>query len=660
VPRIPLMNILWARAFCRKCNTAGRGLCTYRKIFMNCIVFLIAIPCVAAFFLLFLRCSILRGAIVFFTSFLVCCASIFLLVTQFNREISYFDFVLPGISSAMTVIKVALAAYIFFIGIKHKNFVISGLIALQVILFLSFEYTHGHALVVAHNLFIDKFSVIMVMIVGIIGSLIAVFSLGYMRDFHEQYHKEIKDNRGLFFFLIFVFLSAMFGIVCSNNLLWVYFFWEITTVCSFLLIRYKQTDESVRNALFALKMNLFGGVAFIAAIWLLYQSTGTIELDKLILHGGGIALLPVVLLGFAGLTKSAQMPFSSWLTGAMVAPTPVSALLHSSTMVNAGVYLILRFAGVFQVRLAGFMLGIIGGVTFLIASFIAITQSDAKKVLAYSTIANLGLVVLCGGIGTYEAVWAGILLIIFHAIAKGLLFLCVGIIEHKIHSRDIEDMSGLIITMPKISIMLQLGMAGMFLAPFGMLISKWAVLKALVDFNPVLAVFIVFGGTATLFFWVKWMGRLLIVSGEPRDLEKNISLTEWIPLSGLALLTLGICALFPVVSSTMIEPYVREIYGVSIAMSRGNIVIMSIMLGLVMLFPLSFINYGKNVKVVDAYLGGANATPGTSFFGPGGKMTAMETRNYYLTDYLNEKRLLEFGAVLCLVLIAFMFIVSYW
>jgi ech hydrogenase subunit A len=277
----------------------------------------------------------------------------------------------------------------------------------------------------------------------------------------------------------------------------------------------------------------------------------------------------------------------------MVAPTPVSALLHSSTMVKAGVYIILRFASQLEGTLPGLVLALIGGLTFLIASCIAISQSDAKKILAYSTIANLGLIVLCAGVGTYEALWAAALLIIFHAVAKCLLFLCVGVIEHRIHSRNIEEMSSLIISMPKLSIMMQIGMAGMFLAPFGMLISKWAVLKALVDFNPLLAVFVVFGSSASLFFWVKWMGTLISVVEEKESLEDDVARTEWIALSALSIMTIGVCGFFPAVSSILIEPYVIEICGKAVVMSHGNIVIMPIMLGMVMLFPLSFINYGK-------------------------------------------------------------------
>jgi len=304
--------------------------------------------------------------------------------------------------------------------------------------------------------------------------------------------------------------------------------------------------------------------------------------------------------------------------------------------------------------MSGFVLAIIGGITFLISSFIAITQSDAKKVLAYSTIANLGLIVLCAGIGTYEAVWAAILLIIFHAIAKCLLFLCVGIVEHKIHSRNIESMGGLIISLPKLSIMMQIGMAGMFLAPFGMLISKWAVLKALVDYNPLLAVFVVFGSAATLFFWVKWMGRLITVITVQENIEDNISKTEWVPLYALSFLTICICGLFPVVSKFLIEPYVIDIFGQSVTMSQGNIYIMSIMLAMVLLFPLSFINYGKKVKVVDAYLGGANMDTATNFRGSVGDAKDMEMKSYYLEKYFGEGRLFKFGVMISIIFVIIM------
>ena len=270
----------------------------------------------------------------------------------------------------------------------------------------------------------------------------------------------------------------------------------------------------------------------------------------------------------------------------------------------------------------GIVVAMIGAVTFLVASFEAIGTSDAKKVLAYSTVANLGLIVLCAGVGTYAAVWAGVLLIVFHAIAKGLaLPLRRPVIEHKIHSRDIEDMSGLILKMPRLSIMLQIGMAGMFLAPFGMLISKWAVLKAVVDAFPVLSIFVAFGGAGTLFFWVKWMGKLIEVTQVRPNKESGISFSEWAVLYTLAALTFGTCLFFPFISTAFIEPYVVEVYGQTATMAHGNFVIMIIMLVVVSLFPLSFFTYGKKVKVMDPFLSGANAGRHLRFQGPGAPST---------------------------------------
>ncbi|MDD5108582.1 MAG: proton-conducting transporter membrane subunit [Candidatus Omnitrophica bacterium] len=618
---------------------------------MYLLAFLIIFPLCTSVILLLLKGQRFQNAVVKLSALAISAIAICLLISTFHQSIQYFKAQSYLVDKIMFFTKWVLAGYILYLGLKFKRAWVALFILFQAALMFYFEYSYGAKVIVENNLFIDKFSIIMSLIVGIIGSLICVYSIGYMGDFHRDYHKEIKDRRNFFFFVIFVFLSAMFGVIFSNNLLWLYFFWEITTICSFLLIGYKKTQESRNNAFVALEFNLLGSLAFLAAIIIFYRTTGSIELNKVMLLGKAWVLIPVMLICFAGLTKSAQLPFSSWLLGAMVAPTPVSALLHSSTMVKAGVYIILRFAAVLQGTMAGFVLALIGGITFLVASFSAVSQSDAKKILAYSTIANLGLIVLCAGIGTYEAMWAAILLIVFHAIAKCLLFLCVGTVEHKIHSRNIENMSGLIITMPKLSIMLQIGMAGMFLAPFGMLISKWAALKALVDYNPLLVIFVVFGSSVTLFFWVKWMGKLIIVAEHKNEIEQGISRSQWFSLGALSVLTISICGFFPLVSSFLIEPYCLEIYARTITMSRGNIEIMSIMLAMVLLFPLSFINYGKRVKVVDAYLGGANINSNVEFRGSAGAIKSMSMNNYYLEDYFNEKKLLKFGVIISIVLV---------
>jgi len=185
-----------------------------------------------------------------------------------------------------------------------------------------------------------------------------------------------------------------------------------------------------------------------------------------------------------------------------------------------------------------------------------------------------------------------------------------------------------------------------------MLISKWAVLKAVVDALPLLTFFIVFGSAATLFFWVKWMGELLEVVHPHPNVERNIGRGEWFALYALSILTFGTCMLFPLLSSWLIEPYVRGVYGHVSVMSQGNVIIMIIMLALVALFPLSFLNYGRNVKVVDPYLGGANTGQGNQFTGSAGAVQPLSMRNYYLGARLPEARLFLAGVVGAGVLLA--------
>ena len=554
---------------------------------------------------------------------------------------------------AMFCAELAMAAFIAWVGLRQKRPMIVLLILAQASLLCWLEWTHAEQLKVGSNVLVDKFTVIMALINGLVGGGICLYALQYMRGYQAS-HPEVADKRPMFFSVLFIFMGAMFGILFSNNLLWLFFFWEITTLCSFLLIGYTQTEEARNNALRALVMNLAGGLAFAVAIVWLFQKTGSIDMAELIRGDKALVLLPAALLCFAGITKSAQLPFSSWLLGAMVAPTPVSALLHSSTMVKAGVYLVLRMAPVVTGTRAGLMVALVGAITFVAGAFAAITARDAKRVLAWSTVSNLGLIVLCGGIGTYAAVWAGVLLIVFHAIAKCLLFLCVGLVEHRIHSRDIESMSGLILNMPKVAIMMLIGMAGMFLAPFGMLISKWAVLKAVVDAYPSLSAFIAFGSAATLFFWVKWMGKLLEVLKPHEPVPIEFGWGEAAALYGLSATTFLTCLFFPLISSLFIEPYVLGVYGHTASMAHGNIVIMTIMMVLIMLFPLSFINYGRRVKVMDAYLGGANMRSSVQFLGSANETMDVALHNYYLTNIFSEAWLSRWGVVSCAVILVMM------
>lgn len=550
---------------------------------------------------------------------------------------------------SMMAAELAVAAFVLWVAIRAKNLWIGGLILAQTLLLGWFEWRHGGALPAMADLYLDRFALLMGLINGVLGGAIGLFALGYMGEYHRL-HADYPDRRPMFFAVLMVFLGAMFGLLFANNLLWFSLFWEVTTLCSFLLIGYSGTAEARRNALRALAINLAGGLALAGAIVWLHAATGRVELREMLARPE-LALMPAALICFAGLTKSAQFPFSGWLLGAMVAPTPVSALLHSSAMVKAGVYAVVRMAPVIVETPVGIVVALVGATTFLAGSLAAICTGDAKRVLAYSTVANLGLVVLCGGIGTYEAVWAALLLIAFHAVAKCLLFLCVGVIEHRLGSRQIEAMSGLVATMPRVSVMMQIGMAGMFLAPFGMLISKWAVLKAVVDAHPLFSLFIAFGSAATLFFWVKWMGKLLEVVGARENVERGILAGEWCALYLLAGLTFGTCLFFPLISTWFIEPYVMGVFGASARMEAGNLIIMAIMLALVSLFPLSFVAYGRRVKVLDPFLSGANVGSPVHFRGAAGEIHEMAMRNYYFADFLGEERMYRAGVIAGVILL---------
>lgn len=620
------------------------------------LLFLILGPLITAFFMLLVRKEAERNWIVKLSALGIGAVTIILLVSQYSKGTLYYSFDAESIGRFMFFIEIIIAVFLLYLGIKFKNYLVIGLVLLISALMLYFEGVYAHTIDVKYSLFIDQFSIIMALIIGIIGSLICVYALGYMKDFHEH-HKELQDRRNVFFFIMFVFLSAMFGLVFSNNLLWVYFFWEITTLCSFLLIGYTKTEEATKNAFTALWMNLLGGVAFaVAILYLASQGGGIMGLNEVLASGKAIVLIPVVLIGFAGLTKAAQLPFSSWLVGAMVAPTPVSALLHSSTMVKAGVYIVVRLAPIFQATFSGYVLAFIGALTFLLASGIAISQSNAKRVLAYSTIANLGLIVACAGIGTYEAIWAAILLIIFHAISKSLLFLSVGTVEHKIESRDIEDMNGLVMRMPRIAAMMVIGIAGMFLAPFGMLISKWAAIQAFIDapYGFVFVIILAFGSALTLFFWAKWMGRLLVVTPEQENLETRIDSNIWIALISLAGLTAITCFIFPAISSTLIEPFLLQNYGNVTQLSQDNIIIMIMMLFMIVLLPLSILLPRHKHRHLTPYMGGMTTNADMSFYGAIGLKRDMKLSNYYINSWFGEVRLQTLGIYLCTGLIGIM------
>jgi len=611
---------------------------------MNVILLLILFPLVASITVFFIRNDNIRNIIVRVCAFITAVLTLIVVWRYFKDGISLSLKNESIIDSVLAIIETLMAIYIVYAGMKNKKYIVSIFAAIQTPLMLWFEFTQKSGIEVSSAIVFDKLSAIMVIIVGCIGSLICLYTVGYMKWYHVH-HEEYKERKSFFFSVIFIFLSAMFGLILSNNLTWIYFCWEITSFCSFLLIGYTKTKEAKNNSFLALAINTGGGLAFAIAIVLIGINFNTLELSVLIsMKPETMVLIPVFLLSIAALTKSAQLPFSSWLLGAMVAPTPSSALLHSATMVKAGVYLIIRLAPLLGNTSVGRTVTLIGSITFLVASLIAITQSDAKKILAYSTIANLGLIVICASIGTQESLWAAILLVIFHAISKSLLFLSVGSIEHQIGSRNVEDMDILMDVSRKLSLYMIIGIAGMFLAPFGMLISKWVAVKAFIDSKNILTVIIlVYGSAATLFYWTKWMGKL-VSNANKKDLVKHtFFIDEEIPIFVQAVLVVVSCFSFPLISKYALIPYLTNLFGASalIPISTSDVFIMLIMLSMLLILPISFIPlYRKDKRrIVPVYMAGENTGDNETFYGSMGVERKVELRNWYMDSYFGRKKL---------------------
>lgn len=336
------------------------------------------------------------------------------------------------------------------------------------------------------SLYLDGLSLLFTLLISGIGSLVILYSIFYL--------DKTKEAIGQFYVYLLLFMGAMLGVVLSDNLIALYGFWELTSISSFLLIAFwYQRGQSLYGALKSMLITVFGGLAMLSGFVLLYIMTGTFSIREIIANVSMITdhslFVPAMLLVLLGaFTKSAQFPFHIWLPDAMEAPTPVSAYLHSATMVKAGIYLVARLSPVFAGEAGWFWLVSVSGiVTLIYGSYRALKQTDLKSMLAFSTISQLGLIMSLLGLGSaagiysgtdeslfyVKATMAGIFHLINHAIFKGALFMAVGIVDHETGTRDIRRLGGLMSVMPvtfSITFIGTFSMAG--LPPFNGFLSK--------------------------------------------------------------------------------------------------------------------------------------------------------------------------------------------
>jgi ech hydrogenase subunit A len=605
----------------------------------------ILLPLVAAVACYFLRVSAIRSLIVLVTGVCVAIASLALFG---QGSFTYSPGTAFGIGwdSIVTLADFVLLFVILYYAFRLKNQLIKIFAVLQIVPLAFFEFFMVDHAKEVPAFFADNLSLIMVAIISIVGSLICFFAIPYMKEHEEHLHLE-KSRQPQFFFYLVLFIGAMNGLVLANNILWLYFFFEVTTFCSFMLIGHDQTEIAVKNATRALWLNSLGGVSFVFGMIYAYTVSGTLSLQEIIAAGpmAGAMLVPLGLLCLAGFTKAAQIPFQSWLLGAMVAPTPVSALLHSSTMVKAGVYIVLRLAPAYAGTFLSEGIALCGAFTFIACAAIAISQSNGKKVLAYSTISNLGLIICCAGINTPWSITAAIILIIFHAVSKALLFLCVGTIEHGIGSRNIEDMHGLYLKMPRTAIITIIGIMTMVLPPFGVLLGKWMAIESATG-DMFVVTMLAMGSALSVIFWVRWAGILLtapIRKGIPA--EKQSMLTR-IPLTGLAAGSVILSLLSPVIYSSLIKPMIGKGFDISMGIfstPAGVFAVYPIFIVLAAAFIYAWMETKKSSTEQNSatYMCGANVLDKDSqaFIGPMNQPVEISASNYYLEKVFGEDKL---------------------
>ncbi|MDN7242075.1 Na+/H+ antiporter subunit A [Planococcus sp. N028] len=308
--------------------------------------------------------------------------------------------------------------------------------------------------------YLDGLSLILALLITGMGSLVVLYSIYYLSS---------TDSLPHFYAYLLLFMGAMLGVVLSDNLLVLYVFWELTSISSFLLIAFWYHRKNSRyGAQKSLLITVFGGFGMLAGFLMLYAISGTFSIRELVASAGQYTdhalfypALFLVLLG--AFTKSAQFPFHIWLPDAMEAPTPVSAYLHSATMVKAGIYLVARFTPVFGGTSAWFWtVTLVGLITLFWGAFCAIRQTDLKALLAYSTVSQLGLIMSLFGLGSAAlyfgdgeqgafyglATFAALFHLVNHSTFKGALFMVIGIVDHQVGTRDIRRLGGLIAVLP--------------------------------------------------------------------------------------------------------------------------------------------------------------------------------------------------------------------
>lgn len=391
----------------------------------------------------------------------------------------------------------------------------------------------------------DMLSVFMACVSSTISLVILYYSLDYVSHYPHQTE---------FFTMVVMFLGAMMGLVFTTNLIWLFVFWEITGFCSWRLVGFFRGDRAVLKANKTFLVTVFGALCMLLGFISIYATYGTADLTAL--KGQSISNYAAILILIGIFTKSATLPFSTWLADAGVAPSPVTALLHAAVLVKIGVF---AYAKIFCLSLnidpkLTFVVLCITGLSALIAGAVALVETDIKRIIAYSTVSQIAFIFLGLGTQTEIGVAGAMLFILMHAVAKGGLFLCAGIIEHRAHTKDITKMGGLFPQMPLTAIAFAFcAFSVMGLPPFGGFFGKYMVLQAAAQYaSPVIMLMYILGSVLTILYLLRLFYKVFLGESsvympvpEPGVLEAPRTMLVSVVVLGVSSLVLGLLVYYP-------------------------------------------------------------------------------------------------------------------
>ena len=532
-------------------------------------------------------------------------------------------------NSIVSVTDILLLLYFGSIAIREKSWLVGLLTILQlgILLYLIKIIPEDYQV----QFTVDRLSAFMFLLINVISGLISIFSLEYIdKEDCSAFRKKY------FLSILFWFIAVMNLVVSSDNMEYFFLFFELTTLASFLFIGFRKDETSIKNALTALWMNQVGGLAILAAIFfIMYNGYGTATFSNLLAHSSarGI-LLPLALLCVAALVKGAQMPFSKWLLGAMVAPTPVSALLHSSTMVKIAPFIILRLSPALKGTPVASVIMAMTGFVFVAAAIGALSQDNLKRILAHSTIALLALMIMMGAVGTPVAIVASLTLMFFHGLSKSMLFLNAGVLERIFHFKQASDMDKLAETGPFTSLVISIGFMSLLLPPFGAFMGKWFSIEslgALAINQKILGAFVIVaiagGGAILSLLYFKLLGLLIARTGDQDvvKFEKTkplYSATIYILMGLIILSVLSYPFLMthyfvPVASQTLDMPIEVTMYGWKLHIGAMALPVVPLLIAFLLLpvtiITATFIRF-KNVDRVKEYACGEKTNYSFSSF----------------------------------------------